>query len=222
EGQRLAWVDPHKPITVGTLLPATEPPLRWLRLPDRYLITSIACTPNLPVFLEQLDRALQNGVKLVQFREPAWSDNASPEEVNEGFGQVLRRCHDSGAQCLLNSIHPEPWRALADGVHWRACDALTQTSPTAPTEGLVGVSAHTTEDLAAARRLNADFVVLGHVLATPSHPDQPGMGWARFAQLAEQAGLPAFAIGGQSMQTLGTAQRHGAHGVAGMRYLLAG
>ncbi|MEO6985655.1 MAG: Nudix family hydrolase [Paralcaligenes sp.] len=222
EGQRLAWVDPHKPITVGTLLPATEPPLRWLRLPDQYLITSIERTSNLAGFLEQLDHALQNGVKLVQFREPFWSDDASTDEVNEGFRQVLQRCHQGGAQCLLNSVHPQRWRDLADGVHWRACDARAQATPASPTQGLVGVSAHTSEDLAAARRLNADFVVLGHVLATPSHPGQPGMGWARFSQLAEQAGRPVFAIGGQSRQTLGEAQHHGAHGVAGMRYLLAG
>ncbi|TCT11173.1 Nudix family hydrolase [Paralcaligenes ureilyticus] len=222
EGQRLAWVDPHKPITVGTLLPATEPPLRWLRLPDRYLITSIGHTSNLPGFLEQLDNALQSGIKLVQFREPAWANEAGLEEVKEGFRQVLQHCHDGGARCLLNSVHPESWRAQADGVHWRACDAQAQETPPSPAKGLVGVSAHTSEDLAAARRLNADFAVLGHVLETPSHPDQPGMGWARFAQLAEEASLPVFAIGGQSMQTLNAARQYGAHGIAGMRYLLAG
>src|SRR5690606_7291274 len=77
--------------------------------------------------------------------------------------------------------------------------------PTRPTfdggeaiPGLIGVSAHDAVDLAAARALKADFAVLGHVLDTPSHSGQPGLGWARFGELAGPAGLPVFAIGGQS------------------------
>ena len=48
----------------------------------------------------------------------------------------------------------------------------------------------------------------------------PGMGWTRFASLAEQAGLPVFAIGGQSAKTLADARNHGAHGIAGIRHML--
>lgn len=90
---------------------------------------------------------------------------------------------------------------------------------TDPTRRLIAVSAHDAEDLAAARTLGADFAVLGHVLDTPSHPGVPGMGWTRFAQLRENAGLPVFAIGGQSADTVADAARHGAHGISGIRYL---
>jgi 8-oxo-dGTP diphosphatase len=89
-----------------------------------------------------------------------------------------------------------------------------------PHVGLIGVSAHTAQDLTAARSLDADFVVLGHVLNTPSHPDVAGMGWDRFAALASEASLPVFAIGGQTTSNLKTARQHGAHGIAGIRQLL--
>lgn len=61
--------------------------------------------------------------------------------------------------------------------------------------------------------------MIGHVLATPSHPDEPALGWTRFAELTRNAGLPVFAIGGQSNNTLSQAKQHGAHGIAGIRYL---
>ncbi len=222
EGQRLAWVDPQQTLTVGPLLPATEPPLRWLKLPDRYLLTSIGSSARLPEFLAKLTAALQGGIKLVQFREPEWAAGASSPGIHDAFLQVLQRCREFGARCLLNSCHPESWRAQADGVHFRADDARAlQSAPPAPAPhpGLIGVSAHNADDLLAARSLNADFVVLGHVLDTPSHPGEPGMGWNRFAEFAGQANLPVFAIGGQSAHTVQTARRHGAHGIAGIRHL---
>jgi 8-oxo-dGTP diphosphatase len=247
EGQTLAWVDPLAPLQVSPLLPATEPPLRWLRLPDRYLISSIGGDAGLPAFLDKLERALAQGMRLVQFREPQWDE----AQAHRGLARVLSACHAHGARCLLNSCHPEAWRAEADGVHWRAADARRQAAMAAAAEKheapveakasgtaqetgqpprqahaapdsarrLVAVSAHDADDLAAARALEADFAVLGHVLDTPSHPGVPGMGWARFSQLRETAGLPVFAIGGQSAGTMADALRHGAHGIAGIRYL---
>lgn len=258
EGQTLAWVDPHASMPIAPLLPATEPPLRWLRLPDRYLVSSIGDDAGLPAFLEKLEHALAGGLKLVQFREPGWD----PALAHHGLERVLAACRAHGARCLVNSCHPEAWWAEADGVHWRASDArrqvamvaagavststsasasasntsdtsaphkatveeMEQAAPpffpaTDPTRRLIAVSAHDAEDLAAARTLGADFAVLGHVLDTPSHPGVPGMGWTRFAQLRENAGLPVFAIGGQSADTVADAARHGAHGISGIRYL---
>ena len=43
------------------------------------------------------------------------------------------------------------------------------------------------------------------------------MGWGGFKAMLADAGMPAYAIGGQSMATLAEAQAAGAHGVAGIR-----
>jgi 8-oxo-dGTP diphosphatase len=242
EGQALSWVDPHAAaLPVEPLLPATFPPMRWIRLPDRYLVTQIGSLDGLPAYLETLAQALKSGVRLVQFREPG---SAPEEQLHDAFRQVLRLCHEYGARCLVNSAHPESWWEEADGVHFRAADAcakaglavseaeqtcqnpasLAVTVAPKGSDGrqgrLIGVSAHSARDLAAARALDADFVVLGHVLDTPSHPGVPGMGWERFAALAVQAGLPVFAIGGQSPATVAQARRHGAHGIAGIRSIV--
>ncbi|MFW7342184.1 Nudix family hydrolase [Pollutimonas sp. H1-120] len=237
ENQELAWVDPKADLPVGPLLPATEPPMRWLQLPEQYLITSIGGQQGLAPYLEKLARALQTGIRLVQFREPSWMA-VSEHDAYAAFKRIVQLCHDAGARCLVNSCHPESWWAQADGVHFRAADARAPLAATssppgddehaasaaarlrAKVPGLIAVSAHDIADLTTARALGADFAVLGHVLDTPSHPGQPGMGWEQFTLLAAQAGLPVFAIGGQSPATQADARQHGAHGIAGMRHLI--
>lgn len=253
EGQSLAWVQTHQPLEIGPLLPATEPPLRWLQLPQQYLVTAIGSGKALPGFLAKLQATLAGNPMLVQFREPQWAHKADEAEVRAGLAAVLEVCRAAGARCLVNSVHPEAWWGLADGVHLRASDAadfasgariaaaglLHEAAP--PANGLdpnsreyaltrvdahlrprrlLGVSAHTANDLSTARALKADFSVLGHVLDTPSHPGQTALGWKGFEALATDAGLPVYAIGGQSAATLPTAQNHGAHGIAGIRHLI--
>ncbi|MDN5843008.1 MAG: Nudix family hydrolase [Alcaligenaceae bacterium] len=227
ENQALDWVDPWAislgepghPIAPGggSLLPAADPPLRWLRLPKQYLISGIGSPDGVAPFLARLDADLQAGLRLVQFREPGWV--GTPEALHAVFAEVLQRCRRHGAQCLINSIHPRDWWGEADGVHLRAVDARTLAArgPDSRPTGRLGVSTHNTEDLRNAQTLQADFVVLGHVQPTPSHAGQTPLGWEQFRQLAATAGRPVFALGGQSADTAETARCHGAHGIAVIR-----
>ncbi|HEX7748877.1 MAG TPA: Nudix family hydrolase [Bordetella sp.] len=235
ENQQLRWVDPAQALADalrqgddldptkpdGRVLPATVPPLRWLQLPTTYGISAIGSPSRLPDFLQRLDAALAGGLKLVQLREPDWPQGVHAESLRAAFLQVLERCHAAGARLLVNSMHPAPWWHQADGVHLRAAQAaVLQSRPSLPSDALVGVSAHTQGDITHARNLGADFAVLGAVLATPSHPDEPGLGWAGFAEGLRDAGLPVFALGGQSEATRDIARSHGAHGIAGIRAII--
>lgn len=231
---------------VGPLLPAALPPLRWLQVPTRYAITQIGGPAGLPAYLERLDAALASGLKLVHLREPAWADGVDADSLFDAMQQILARTRFAGARLLVNSVHPEAWWAFADGVHFRAADAaqalqaanaanaahsgdVADDAP-APTALLAlpalpagkwrAVSAHTAEDLACARALDAEFAVLGPVLDTASHPGAATLGWHGFAELVQAAGLPVFALGGQSEATEQVAREHGAHGIAGIRGLL--
>ena len=64
-----------------------------------------------------------------------------------------------------------------------------------------------------------DFAVLGPVAKTPSHAEQPPMGWKRFAELRECVSFPIYALGGMHPSDHETARRHGAQGIAGIRGL---
>lgn len=228
EGQKMAWVHPAQPLPVSPVLPATEPPLRWLQLPERYLITQIEQTSHLPVFLERLEKTLQTAPHLVQFREPRWETTARQNTLEHkalelAFQAVLDTCRRHNTPCLVNSCHPETWWSHADGVHLRSTDAHRRAGYKLALSNKLrytALSAHNEADLAIAAQLQTDFITLGHVLPTPSHPDTPPLGWTHFAELALAAGRPVYALGGQSKATLATAQQHGAHGIAGIRQLL--
>ena len=172
--------------------------------------------------LKKLDQGLQAGIRLFQWREPGWPGGPDNTDLHQALKTVIARCHAAGAQVLVNSIHPEAWWHEADGVHLRTHDAaMLSRRPDLAKGKRVGVSTHTLAELAHARALEADFAVLGPVLPTASHPGHPGIGWEAFAELNAQAGLPVFALGGQSAATLAQAQSVGGHGFAGIRGWIA-
>lgn len=227
ENQKVAWHYPGQPMSldIGPVLPATFPVLHWLQLADRYLISHIGKTAGIAPWLLRLKEALENGVGLVQFREPEWAAAATTEAAQDEIFEVLQQtvalCDQYGAYCLLNSVHPIEWLPHTDGLHLRSSDAaaLVAQQQAAPiTEGqLLAVSTHNAAEIALATQLKSDFVVLGHVLPTPSHPDEPALGWEAFAALAAEAGRPVFALGGLSTEIAGKARSHGGHGIAGIR-----
>lgn len=229
ENQALLWVEPasirldlaEHPIGPNgePLLPAAAPPLRWLRLPTRYRISAIGSIDGVADWLSRLEADLDAGPCLVQFREPGWQGDADALEA--AFEATLALCHRYQASCLVNSAHPQAWWSRADGVHLRAVDAAVLAQTNERPNGLLAVSAHHADDLALARALQTDFVVLGHVLETPSHADKAPLGWEQFQALAATAGRPVFALGGQSVHTAETARLHGAHGIAAIRGALA-
>ena len=222
EKQELRWVDLKTAHEVPQLLPATLPPLRWLQLPEFYAISSAGSPEGLPAFLKRLDQALANGLKLLQWREPGWPEGVASKSLHAALLEVQSRCHAAGARVLVNSVHPLEWAQQADGLHLRTDDAhMHALRPELGKHQLLGMSTHHAEDLARARELQADFVVLGPVLPTASHPGVAGMGWEAFARLNEQAGMPVYALGGQSAATLPTALAVGGHGIAGIRSWVA-
>jgi 8-oxo-dGTP diphosphatase len=86
-----------------------------------------------------------------------------------------------------------------------------------PRISLCGASCHNGEELARASGFDLDFVVLGPVQATLSHPGGPTLGWEKFSELIRGYPLPVYAIGGMRAQDVKTATECGAQGLAMMR-----
>jgi 8-oxo-dGTP diphosphatase len=59
-----------------------------------------------------------------------------------------------------------------------------------------------------------DYVVVGPVKPTASHPGASPLGWEGLASLVRDRPMPAYAVGGLSRADMFEARRHGAHGVA--------
>ena len=209
EGQALAWRHAAS-VDLAPLLPAAIPVIGWLRLPQQL---GISCALQLgdDAFVAALRAALDAGLRLVQLREPG----IAPSRLDALWRQARALCRRAGAALVVNSAHPASYATACDGVHLRSADLHACVSR--PLHRLVGASCHDLRDLDRARRLGVDYVVLGPVRPTRSHPGAPALGWEAFASLAARSHVPVFALGGLSQADEQQALVAGAHGVAMMR-----
>jgi 8-oxo-dGTP diphosphatase len=209
ENQAFAWQDVSN-INVKPLLPANGPILAALSLPTTYGITH-AHELGEEAMLRRLERALHMGLRLIQVRE-----KDRPREKLSAFAvKVISLARRFGARVLLNGEIELAREFGADGVHLTASRLMALSQR--PDIALCGASCHDARELLRAEELDLDFVVVGSVLATPSHPNDQPLGWDRFLELTQNYSLPIFALGGLSPADQQTAWRHGAHGLAMLR-----
>lgn len=209
EHSALAWERPGA-FTVEPMLPANVAILRALALPAFYALTQVGQL-GVRQQMERLEAALDHGLRLLQVREPALDAAALTAFARQATALVQRR----GGRVLINGDIELAQRIGADGVHLKARQlASTLAKPGLP---LVACSCHNEAELAHAAALGLDFVVLGPVLATASHPDASPLGWERFARLIAGYPLPVFAIGGLNRAHLEAAWSCGAQGIAAIR-----
>jgi 8-oxo-dGTP diphosphatase len=206
DGQAFVWQTPGD-FEVRPLLPANTSVLRALLLPAVYGI-SRADEMGEAAFLARAASALDRGLKLLQLREKDW-----PVERQRSLAAALvALARQRDAKVLLNG-EPELARAWGcDGVHLTSAALKAATSR--PADLICAASCHTRADIDRAGALGLDFAVLGPVMATPTHPGMPALGWEGFAAIAAETPLPIFALGGLEAGDLAVAIAHGAHGVA--------
>ena len=162
-------------------------------------------------FMRGLEGALRDGLQLIQVREKSMP----PDDVKALAAAVVKRAKRFGAKVLINSDLELAQEVGAEGVHLNSGQLMA--CATRPPLELIGASCHDARELEQAERLGADFVVLGPVQATATHPEAIPLGWEQFARLIERYSLPAYALGGLSPLDLQTAWTCGAHGIAMQR-----
>ncbi len=209
ENQAFAWQSISN-INVAPLLPANGPILAALALPTIYGITHAEDIGE-TAMLDNVRRALTGGLRLIQVREKNW-----PRERLISFArQVIALARSFEAKVLLNGDWELAREAGADGVHLSSSALMNSTAR--PACDLCGASCHNELELAKAAELNLDFVLLGPVLPTPSHPDSEILGWQKFNDLVTNYWLPIYAIGGLTVGHQESAWQNGAHGIAMLR-----
>jgi 8-oxo-dGTP diphosphatase len=206
DGQAVAWQTPGA-IEVTPLLPANSPVLRALMLPSVYAI-SMAEDLGEEGFLARARVALDAGLKLVQLREKSFV----AERLEALARALLSLARPRGARVLLNGDAGTAHALGCDGVHWSSDRLAAATAR--PDDMLCAASCHDAGELARAGQIGVDFVVLGPVKPTPSHPRARPLGWQRLAQLVKGTSIPVYALGGLDQADLETAIASGAHGIA--------
>jgi len=206
EGQIWRWIAPEALPTLS-FPGANLPIVTAARLPSLYLITAPAPQED---FFSRLKQALDAGVRLIQLRLPGLTEDQYATLAEPAM--VL--CQRAGARLLLNCAPALANRLGADGIHLSASHLRTLSSRPLSRQHWVAASCHNVEELVAARRLGADFVVLSPVLPTASHPEACSLGWETFESLIADAGIPVYALGGITPRHLPLAHAYGAQGIA--------
>lgn len=209
EHSAVAWQRCAEAATVTPILPANDPILKALALPTVMGITHSAATGE-DAELARIERATGEGLRLIQIREKEL-DPASRAWFADGVAAMVR---PAGTLLVVNDDEKLA-RQIGAGLHLPAQRLCALTAR--PDLAWVGASCHDAAELAKAAELGLDYALLGPVKPTPTHPENPGLGWEAFARLIAGQPLPVFALGGMTRDDLATAQAHGAHGIALMR-----
>jgi 8-oxo-dGTP diphosphatase len=205
EGQAFVWQRLDAPIA-EPMLPANGPVLASLALPLEYAITD-AQSLGVAEQLARVEARMKDGLRLIQVRD---KDNWERTRL---IYVITRMARQYGAKVLVNG------GPAVDGIHFSAEQLMTlRARPKGgPNCTLMAASCHTMQELGHAMAIGLDFVVLGPVKATPSHPGAPVLGWDGFRRIAEGASIPVYAIGGLGAGDLDDARLAGAHGLAMIR-----
>jgi thiamine-phosphate diphosphorylase len=106
----------------------------------------------------------------------------------------------------------------AQGVQLNASDLQPSDARRILVRGWIGCSVHNVEEAATAAQEGADFLVLGNVYQTTSHPGRPAAGLGLLRDTVAQ-GLPVIAIGGITPARAAEVRAAGAYGVAAISAL---
>jgi len=212
EHSGFVWVRIGDMAPVSPVLPANGPILRAIELPSSYALTN-ASENGIDAELARLRNALIGGLRLVQIR-----DKTLHADQRQKFAHAVMALAREYSDCcvLVNDDEKLAQEIGAHGLHLSSTRLMATTQRPVAVER-VAASCHSAEELAHAASLGLDFAVLGPVLPTASHPEDRGIGWAKFAELIEKSPIPVFALGGMSADLQETARSFGAHGIAMMR-----
>ncbi|HTN32488.1 MAG TPA: Nudix family hydrolase [Marinobacter sp.] len=216
EGQSVSWMLPET-LRDEDFPAGNRAIIHALKLPRQLAITGqIDGGEGVRNGIDQLTIALrQRSVPLVVLRAPV----LERPDYHRLAEAALLVCKDFGTGLI---VHGSPAvfqhnRGLA-GLHlpWREAEGL-EARPISR-DAWLGVSCHNAEQITHAARLEADYVTLGPVKPTASHPEADGIGWPAFSKCVALAPMPVYGLGGLGIEDVSEARRNGGQGIAGIRY----
>jgi thiamine-phosphate diphosphorylase len=126
---------------------------------------------------------------------------------------------EAGALLLVNDRVDVALASGASGVHLGLRGmTVADTRRLVGAERVVGRSVHSARE--AEEAAGADFLLVGTIFATPSHPGRPGAGTALLGELG-RLGVPLIAIGGITADRVPDVRAAGAAGIAVQRAVWA-
>jgi len=159
---------------------------------------------------EAVARAVASGVNVVQLRE---KDLAAAQLVP--LADRLRAITQGKALLIVNSRLDVALLCGADGVHLpERGPSVAATRRLAGDGFIIGRSVHSAEEAVKAQEEGADYVQVGAIFPTRSHPGLPAAGLALLKGVAARVAIPIVAVGGITAENVGQVMQAGARGAA--------
>ena len=190
-----------------------------LVVPTLCLVTDLAVIGNnTSRLLDAVSIAVEHGVNMVQIRAPELSD--------AGFGALvgsLSSAIDGRALTIVNPSGRDVVRyAGVDGVQLTENATLSVAAVRQLYGGatLVGRSVHSISGARDARASGADYLVLGTIFPSATHPGGETHGAEIIHRTVSETRLPVMGIGGIDVENVVEVMRAGASGIAVVRSIL--
>jgi thiamine-phosphate pyrophosphorylase len=158
-----------------------------------YVLTDATLTPA-ESMLEQVERVLKSGVKVIQYRDKYASD----EEAEKQCIRLQALCDVYEAVFIIDDRLEIAYRINADGLHVGEDDVSYEEARALLGEDkIIGVSCY--GDLERAKKyanLGADYVAFGAFFPSPTKPHAQMVAPEILKMAKEQLSVPICAIGG--------------------------
>ena len=163
------------------------------KLSGIYAITDEVLTPNKTV-VKQVQRALQNGAAIIQFRDKHSSD----AEVEPVCQELQKLCTQYDATFIIDDRAELVAKLGIDGLHIGKDDiSLQDARAIVGSDCIIGVSCYGSIHKAQkAQDEGADYVAFGSVFASPTKPHSQVIDLEVISQAKQQLRVPVCVIGG--------------------------
>jgi thiamine-phosphate diphosphorylase len=132
--------------------------------------------------------------------------------------RLLALARPPEAAVVVNGRPDVAGAVAAHGVQLGSGDLRPDEARASFPYGWIGCSVHSVAEAEEAVRDGADYLLVGNVYETSSHPGRPGKGLG-LVRDAASLGLPVIAIGGMDAVRAAAAREAGAYGVAAIAAL---
>ena len=186
-----------------------EPSIRKF---DKYYITPNYSEEIYYEYFDKIEKLLNYGVKLIQFR----SKNLSIEEYSRISIIIYKLCKKYNAFYIINDYINLENNLFCDGIQLTSNNLRNCEFNSINKKFLLIGSCHNLEEVEICNRNNFNFILISPVKDTKK---KIGIGWNKFNQLAKNSKIPVFALGGLNYdKDINNVKKNGGAGIAASSY----